>query len=160
MKKLKIYLDTSVVSHLQTEDVPEKMTKTLELWREIKQGFYHIVISELVFDELEKCSEPKKSFMLNKLAEIDFDEVEITGEIRELANKYVTEGVFPAKYLDDALHVACASISGCNAMVSWNFKHMVKLRTILAVNGINKYMGYAEIEILTPEAIVGEEEGL
>ena len=47
---------------------------------------------------------------------------------------------------------------GCNAIVSWNFKHMVKLKTILAVNGINKYMGYGEIEILTPEAIVVCEE--
>jgi hypothetical protein len=30
MKKLKIYLDTSVISHLQADDVPEKMAKTLE----------------------------------------------------------------------------------------------------------------------------------
>ena len=46
----------------------------------------------------------------------------------------------------------------CNAVVSWDFKHMVKLITILAVNRINKYMGYGEIEILTPEAVVEEEE--
>jgi len=96
--------------------------------------------------------------MFEKLADIDYDEAEITDEIRELANKYVLEGIFPTKYFDDALHVACASINICNAVVSWNFKHMVKLKTILAVNGINKYMGYGEIEILTPEAIIREEE--
>lgn len=27
MRKLKVYLDTSVISHLQQEDVPEKMHK-------------------------------------------------------------------------------------------------------------------------------------
>lgn len=32
MKKLKIYLDTSVISHLQADDVPEKMTITNDLW--------------------------------------------------------------------------------------------------------------------------------
>ena len=31
-KKLKIYLDTSVVSYLQQEDVPEKMEITNRLW--------------------------------------------------------------------------------------------------------------------------------
>lgn len=32
MEKLKIYLDTSVISHLMQEDVPEKMADTLKLW--------------------------------------------------------------------------------------------------------------------------------
>ena len=45
MRKLKIYLDTSVISHLQTDDVPEKVAKTKELWVEIQQGFYDVVIS-------------------------------------------------------------------------------------------------------------------
>ena len=92
------------------------------------------------------------------MAAIESIDVEITEEIKELANKYVEESIFPSKYFDDSLHVACASVMGCNAIVSWNFKHMVKLKTILAVNGINKYMGYGEIEILTPEAIVVWEE--
>ena len=37
MIKLKIYLDTSVISHLQQEDVPEKMQETLELWEQFKE---------------------------------------------------------------------------------------------------------------------------
>jgi hypothetical protein len=32
MKKLRIYLDTSVVSHLKHEDTPDKMNDTVELW--------------------------------------------------------------------------------------------------------------------------------
>jgi len=40
MKKLKIYLDTSVISHLQHEDVPEKMKDTLLFWEELKTGKY------------------------------------------------------------------------------------------------------------------------
>ena len=40
MKKLKIYLDTSVISHLQADDVPEKMAITLKLWNDVKAGEY------------------------------------------------------------------------------------------------------------------------
>ncbi len=45
-----------------------------------------------------------------------------------------------------------------DAAVSWNFQHMVKLKTIRGVNGINKINGYPEIEILTPASWVDEEE--
>ncbi len=31
---------------------------------------------------------------------------------------------------------------------------MLKLKTILGVNGINRLMGYGELEIITPEIIV------
>ena len=33
MRKMKVYLDTSVISYLQQEDVPERMKETLALWK-------------------------------------------------------------------------------------------------------------------------------
>lgn len=83
--------------------------------------------------------------------------IEINDEIAALAEKYISQGVFSSKYLDDATHVAAASVLGCIAIVSWNFKHIVKLKTIIGVNGINRFMGYGEIEIITPEIIIEEE---
>ncbi len=47
MKKLKIYLDTSVISHLYQPDAPDKMSETLALWKEIMAGEYEAVISEI-----------------------------------------------------------------------------------------------------------------
>jgi len=41
--------------------------------------------------------------------------------------------------------------------VSWNLTHIVKLRTKLEVNGINKTQGYKEIEICTPEEVIENE---
>ena len=157
MKKLKIYLDTSVISHLQAGDVPDRMSKTLEFWSCIEQGEYGVYISDLVVAEIEECPEPKKSFLTEKIDEAPLEVVEISGEMVVLAEKYVSEGVFSSKYMDDATHVAAASVIGCTAIVSWNFKHIVKLKTIIGVNGINRFMGYGEIEIITPEIIIEEE---
>ena len=39
--KLKVYLDTSVISYLEQEDVPEKMSNTLELWEIFKREKYN-----------------------------------------------------------------------------------------------------------------------
>ncbi len=42
MRKLKVYLDTSVISHLMQEDVPEKMADTLQLWELFREGMYDV----------------------------------------------------------------------------------------------------------------------
>lgn len=97
------------------------------------------------------------SHRIKMMDEISLEIIEINDEVTALAEKYISEGVFSSKYLDDATHVAAASVLGCTAIVSWNFKHIVKLKTILGVNGINRFMGYGEIEIITPEIIVEEE---
>jgi predicted nucleic acid-binding protein len=61
LKKLKIYLDTSVISYLFAEDTPEKMQDTINLWSKFVVGKYDLFISSLTAEEIEKCSEPKRS---------------------------------------------------------------------------------------------------
>lgn len=157
MKKLKIYLDTSVISHLKADDTPEKMQKTIKFWNYVIDGTYESYISELVIAEFNNCPEPKKSDIEVIIKTAPLVELDIDDEVIALANRYMEEGIFPNKYRDDAIHVAIASVFGCNVVVSWNFKHMVKIRTILGVNGINKLMGYSDIEIVTPEVVIDEE---
>ena len=68
MKKLKIYIETSIISHLQAKDTPEKMNTTLKLWQEISDNLYRIAISEVTFIELERCAEPKRTAMFDFLS--------------------------------------------------------------------------------------------
>lgn len=42
MNKIKIYLDTSVISYLDQKDAPEKMKETQDIWRLFKKGQYEI----------------------------------------------------------------------------------------------------------------------
>ena len=61
-RKLKVYLDTSVISHLMQEDVPEKMADTRKLWGMFRSGVYEVCLSTVTLQEIDDCSEPKKSF--------------------------------------------------------------------------------------------------
>lgn len=134
------------------------MEFTKKFWHEIQKGEYEIVLSDLVFSEIGDCPEPKKSILLKYLQEINYSKVTINDDVYELANKYIEQKVLPPKCLEDALHISLASISGCNVIVSWNFKHMVNLKTFFGVNGINKIFGCGEIVIVPPNEIVDEEE--
>ena len=62
-RKLKVYLDTSVISHLVQEDVPEKMTDTRRLWEMFQKGIYDVCLSELTLKEVSDCPEPKRSLL-------------------------------------------------------------------------------------------------
>ena len=59
-RKLKVYLDTSVISHLYQLDAPEKMAETLALWDKFKKGGFDIYLSDVTIDEVDGCQEDKK----------------------------------------------------------------------------------------------------
>ncbi|MHB8126561.1 MAG: hypothetical protein ACYDEJ_13150 [Desulfitobacteriaceae bacterium] len=40
MNKVKVYIDTSVISHLEAEDTPEKLDDTHDFWQELKKTKY------------------------------------------------------------------------------------------------------------------------
>lgn len=79
-----------------------------------------------------------------------FNLLEITEEEEFLCNEYLKEGVIPRKYENDALQIALASVYSIDYLVSWNFEHMVKVKTRRMVNLINQKYGYKSIEIIAP----------
>jgi hypothetical protein len=63
---------------------------------------------------------------------------------------YVAQGIFPQKYYDDALHVAIASVNQVSILLSWNFRHLVKLKTRRMVSLVNVHEDYMPVEIISP----------
>ena len=154
MHRPKIYLDTSVISHLHQLDVPEKMNDTLALWEDLKHGGHDIYISTLVLEEIGRNSLEKQQTLIHYLSEIDYNAVIITDEIRTYAEKLIEKGILTEKSRDDCLHIASAVISQCHMILSWNFKHMVKVKTINGVRSINAMLGYHGIDIFSPSMLV------
>lgn len=68
--------------------------------------------------------------------------------------KYVDAGILSKKSLNDCRHIANACVSGCDMLVSWNFRHLVKYKTIAGVKGVNALAGYREMPIYKPSFLV------
>ena len=158
LRKVKVYLDTSVISHLHQEDVPEKMEQTRKVWEILKSGKYDIVISDLVLAEINECKEPKKSLLKEYLSLINYEKLEITSESEEIAKEIINEGILNPKSFDDCLHIASAILSDCNVILSWNFKHMVNLDTINGIRRITFAKRYNSIDIYAPYVLLNEKE--
>jgi predicted nucleic acid-binding protein len=157
MEKLKVYLDTSVISHLMQEDVPEKMADTLKLWDMFKAGKYDVYLSQVTIDEVRKCPESKRSVMYDYLSDINYTKLDINAETLELAQKIIDIGILTQKSFDDCQHIAAAVIGGCDCIISWNFKHIVNIKTIRGVRAITNLKGYKSIEILNPSVLLESE---
>ena len=97
MRKLKLYLDTSTISHLFAEDTQDKMRDTNFLWKEIINGKHEVFISPVVVSEVESCAEPKRSNMFERLRQIQFQILTRTDEVVRLADEYIAGGVLKEK---------------------------------------------------------------
>ncbi|GHU44619.1 hypothetical protein FACS1894111_12180 [Clostridia bacterium] len=148
--KTKIYLDTSVISHLAAEDVPDKKMDTLKLWEQLKQGENEIIISSITTGEIDRCAADLRRKLLMFVAELETTNIDETEEMRTLAEQYLKYGVLTQKSLDDCRHIAAASVMGCKYILSWNFKHFVNVRTIERVQGVNRLVGYGDVNIIPP----------
>ena len=158
MRKLKLYLDTSIISHLFADDTPDKMVDTIRLWEDCANGKYDVYISDVVTNEIQQCPEPKRSQMLEKMRKVEFNLLHETDETKNLAAEYIKGGVLKEKSFDDCLHIAFAVIHHCDVIVSWNFKHLVNFKTIDKVRIVNAINRYKEISIISPTMLVEEED--
>jgi len=156
MRKKKIYLDTSVISYLRQDDAPLQMKETQQFWEFLKSGKYDVYISNMTVIELSNCAEPKRRELLSLLEEIEYIHIntENNNEIVSLAEEVRNLGIFPAKKVFDHLHIASAIYSGCNIIVSWNFEHMVNIKTIDGVRIICLANNIAPLDIYTPPVLL------
>ena len=145
--KLKIYLDTSILSCLLDERTPERMAETKAFWARL--SYFESFTSELTQEELLATPEMKKRKQLVGLLK-DLEILLVTDDARELARRYVEHQVFTPKVFNDALHVAIAVQSNQNLIVSWNFKHLVNRTRRARINALNASLGLPPIEIASP----------
>ena len=150
---MKVYADTSVFGGVFDEEFAENSRKFFD---ELIAGNFHLVVSALIEEEVN--SAPKqvqdhfKTFSsLAKLAEIG-------PEVLDLRDAYLNAGIITPKSTDDATHVAIATVSGCEMIVSWNFKHIVHFQKIPKYNAVNVLNGYHSINIYPPSAVISYDE--
>lgn len=158
MKKLKLYLETSIWNFYFADDAPEKKEITLKFFDKIKQGEYEIFISDIVIEELGRAQDNKKQILLGLIEEYKPNKLIINRDIVELAEKYIAEKLLPANKIEDAMHAATATFFEIDALISWNLKHLANLRKMEMINGTNLKEGYCKrLELITPMEVSDEE---
>jgi predicted nucleic acid-binding protein len=154
MHKLKLYLDTTVLNFAFADDAPKEMDATLKFFKQIER--FEVSLSDVVLDEIERCPSLKRARLMELINSHDWNILELDQAARSLSGHYLSAGVIPQKYRDDAYHIAIATVNNQDAILSWNFQHIVKMKTKREVVAINLLEGYRGIDIYTPMEVVDD----
>jgi len=152
-KLIRVYADTSVFGGMFDEEFE---TASKVLFDAIKKGSFKLITSELVREEIQvgpqKVLDIFEEFLV--IAEI----AEITDSALQLQQSYVQAGIVSEKYATDAMHVALATVSDADLIVSWNFKHIVNFQKIPLYNAVNTLNRFAKIAIYSPLEVIENED--
>jgi predicted nucleic acid-binding protein len=159
MRKLKLYLDTSVLNFVYADDAPDLKRVTVDFFERYASE-YLLFISRVVVEEIAETPDPERRQRLldliprHAIAEtVVPDEVELAW----LAGEYLKRGIIPASKMNDALHVAYAVLTEMDVLLSWNFKHLANIRKEARILAANIELGYRyPLRIVSPMGVEDE----
>ena len=148
--KLRVYIDTSVVGGYFDYE-----------FEEVTQLFFHRILNKDFLVYFSEVSEAELSLapdfvkdLKTKIPKDCYRFLDLDDESKTLAEAYLKEKILGNASLDDAYHIAIATVNRLDVLVSWNFKHIVNYEKIKLFNSINLRLGYPMIEIRSPKEFI------
>ncbi len=163
MKKITLYLETSIFGfyfdELECNRIKKEVTR--ELFAQIKDGKLNGYISNLVLQEINKTPDISlKKNIIDLISDIKLPILEVDeSEIGQLSKLYLINRIIPAKYENDAIHVAIATVAEVDVLVTWNCQHLANEIKIREIKSVNIKEGYTkDLDVRTPEEVIIYEE--
>jgi len=150
MKPLRVYADTSAFGGCFDVEFAAESERFFDL---VRAGSVTLLVSEVVVRELATAPAQVRELLRSLPAE-SVVQVSLTRDVIELREAYLTAGILDRQSTDDATHVAAATVARADAIVSWNFKHIVHFEKIGGYEGVNSLRGYRSPRIYSPLEVV------
>ena len=156
MKKLSLYIETSVVSYLTGRPssntiVAGHQAATQELWSCLL-GRFAPHISDLLLQEIQRGDPSQAEARLDAIRGLPI--LDVDQEVERVAGALLARKAVPRKCPEDAVHVAVAAVNHMELIVTWNFRHINnpvmkgRMRDVLA------QVGYDLPEICSPDELL------
>ena len=159
MGKLKIYLDSTIIGFSVNNKDEIKYEEANLLLTQIKNGIFDAYISYLTLREIGDAPEWISRLLLTKVEKSGLTVLrESTETIQALKKEYLDRKVVPIEFPEDAEHIAIATTSNSDALVSYNFKHIVRVETMVSVNRVNEEFKFKELFLCQPSEVILYEE--
>lgn len=152
MRKQKVYLETTIFNYY-FDKTKNAQPVTVAFFEAVGSGQFDGYTSIYTYNELAKAPEPRRSNMLNLIEKFNISLLKTSEEVEKLADEYIISNIIPEKKNYDAFHIAIASVEEMDIILSYNFKHINKLKTKNMIPAINQKLGYRNIFIAQPEEV-------
>ena len=156
MRTQKIYLETTMFNYY-FDSGRDAHQDTVKLFEEIKAGKYQAYTSNYTVEELQRAPVEKYRKMAGLLIKYDVTILDSSEEVEGLAILYQKHSILPERSFIDACHIAVASVNDMDMILSLNFEHIVRKKTIVMVGALNTQLGYRSVDIHSPMEVVDRE---
>lgn len=154
--KQKVYLETSIISYLAARPsrdiiIAAHQELTNEWWENRRKRF-DVFVSQLVIQEAkagDKSAAQKRLDILEQMPLLELNE-KVISSARILMGE-----VMPPKAVEDALHIAVATIHGMDYLLTWNCKHIANAEKEHAIAAVCRSNNFEPPIICTPEELMG-----
>lgn len=154
-RKWRLYLDTSVFGGC-FDTVQKWAEDSRRVMDYFIKGRATLISSEILENELATAHAAVRNMFLS-IPDSAIEKFNVGTEVDNLAHAYITAGVISGRWLEDCQHVAIATVARADAIVSWNFKHIVRLNRIKGYNQVNLMSGYGLITVVSPKEVTFDE---
>ena len=147
------------INFLFADDVPDFKSVTVDFFEHYAQS-YELYISDIVMLEIEKAKDAKhRKRLFSVIADYGIKPLPNDNivEIQQLAQRYLKKGIIPKAKMEDALHVAYATIYEMDVLLSWNFRHLANVNKEMKIQALNIEEGYRyPLRLLSPLEVMDE----
>lgn len=158
MNKPRIYVESSIPSACYTSRTAPKMLErrdtTHRWWKEALESC-ELVTSAAVVREVVRGRSRHVHARLAMIGSLQF--LPVTDAAMDTARLYVRRRIMPADPYEDALHLALASHHNCDALVTWNYRHLANPNKFAQIRRINVECGLTIPALVTPAQLLGGE---
>lgn len=147
----KIYLDTSVISALFDERNPSRQALTEGFFAQIHN--FEVYLSDVTLEEIAKTNNESLQEKMQRCV-VPFAVLKKTDTVITIAKELVQNQAVPPTSVADAYHLAVAMVAGMDYLLSWNFKHLVRLKTKEVVHQVAIGHGYQPLQIIAPPELI------
>jgi hypothetical protein len=149
LKPLRIYIDTSVLGGCFDF---EFAVWSNALIRDFRAGRLIPVLSDVTAAEVQEAP-PVVRDLHQEMLLLAGRLLPVTSEVVGLVASYEANKILPARLAADMTHIALATLAQVDALVSWNFKHIVRLEKIRLFNAVNVELGHPPLSIRSPREV-------
>lgn len=156
--KQQVYLETTIVSYLTARPSRDLIVaahqEVTRQWWEGRRERFSLYVSQFVLDEAGSGDPAAAHQRLKVLAGLPL--LPLTDEVRDVATGLLDAGVLSQKAQADAVHIAVATVSEMEVLLTWNCRHLANGSILGRVGRHLRDRGYEAPVICTPDELMGE----
>jgi hypothetical protein len=157
MKEI-VYIETTIVSYLVARPsgdlVLSAHQQVTREWWENERMKYQCIASEEVVREAMLGDTRMAQSRIKVLQELQI--VGITAEVEAMAATFMATGALPPTMRPDATHLAAATLSGADYLLTWNCRHLANAHVLRRLQKEAERRGWPLPGVCTPLELMGD----